>query len=591
MILIKMLYFKVVLTIALLLTFPFCRLSAQSKFINELELRDNAKIDLNRWQKEGNDLKVAFGSIDVRYLRHQVPELMLNKEIKITAWRGERVNIQIVIWSGSNNYAINTKPSDLTTTGMQISATAVKAFPVRYVLTDARTTYSLAPDMLDNPGTFSISGKSSRPIWITIDVPAKAKPAIYKGYIEIKAKGGFKKELHYILEVQDRVLPNPSEWQYHLDLWQHPWAVSRTSAVNPWSKEHWEALRSSLTMLANAGQKCISTTLIHNPLKGQIFDPYESMVDWRKSPDGSWTYDFALFDQWVEFAMSCGIKAQINCYSMIPRDNSCRYFDETDNEYKIFTAVPGGPDFENHWRPFLLAFREHLKNKRWLDKTCIAMDYCGLPEMLSVIKLIKATTPELKIAFAGGYHPEIVDDVFDLSLLIDPLSDTSSVSNTFKTVKLKRWNSRHWPTTFYTSFSKPEHPKNFTFSPLAENTLMGWYAIAAGYKGFLRSGYQSWGKDPEHDARFESEPEGDSYMVYPGARSSIRFERLREGIQDYEKIRILRETFEKEGTEKAKQKLKRLNEMLKGITLKNISADNASIIVNKGKGILNELSR
>ena len=35
---------------------------------------------------------------------------------------------------------------------------------------------------------------------------------------------------------------------------------------------------------------------------------------------------------------------------------------------------------------------------------------------------------------------------------------------------------------------------------------------------------------------------GDTFMVYPGPLSSIRFERLREGIQDYEKIRILRDT-------------------------------------------------
>ena len=32
-------------------------------------------------------------------------------------------------------------------------------------------------------------------------------------------------------------------------------------------------------------------------------------------------------------------------------------------------------------------------------------------------------------------------------------------------------------------------------------------------------------------------------MVYPDNRSSIRFETLREGIQDAEKIRVLREEF------------------------------------------------
>jgi hypothetical protein len=36
-------------------------------------------------------------------------------------------------------------------------------------------------------------------------------------------------------------------------------------------------------------------------------------------------------------------------------------------------------------------------------------------------------------------------------------------------------------------------------------------------------------------------PAGDTFMVYPGGHSSIRFEKLREGIVDYEKIRLLRD--------------------------------------------------
>ena len=35
-------------------------------------------------------------------------------------------------------------------------------------------------------------------------------------------------------------------------------------------------------------------------------------------------------------------------------------------------------------------------------------------------------------------------------------------------------------------------------------------------------------------------PSGDCFLVYPGNRTSIRFERLRDGIEEYEKINILR---------------------------------------------------
>ena len=68
---------------------------------------------------------------------------------------------------------------------------------------------------------------------------------------------------------------------------------------------------------------------------------------------------------------------------------------------------------------------------------------------------------------------------------------------------------------------------------------MSWYAAAEDYDGFLRWAYNSWVEDPIRDSRFRKWAAGDTYIVYPEGRSSIRFERLIEGIQDWEKIRIL----------------------------------------------------
>lgn len=588
-----MLYIRAILTACFLCFFTFFSVQGQPKFINQLELTDTSKTDESSWSNEGLALKVAFGSTDVRYLRNRVPEEIYNNDLKITAWKGERVNLQLVIWSNRNSYSINVYPSDLLAPNKVITSDAVKAFPVRYVMTDSflqgcgerkndTISQSLTPDMLVNPGAFSISGKSTRPVWVTIDVPSDAKPALYKGYFEIQAKGRFKKRLNYTLEVQDRILPKPSEWQFHLDLGQQPWAVSRTSSVKQWSNEHWEALGAMLKKLADAGQKCITTTLIHNPWGEQTFDPCESMIEWLKSTDGSWTYDFTLFDRWVSFAMSCGITQQIDCYSMIPLHNSFRYLDENDNEYKVLYAAPGTIEFEKHWRPFILAFREHLLNKGWLDKTCITINERELKAMLSISNLIKATAPEFKLSFDGDYYTDIAMVTYDLSLAIDKLPDNFN---------FKKRDDLNLPTSFNVDCSGPEHPNTFTFSPLAENTLMGWYAMAAGFNGFHRWAYNNWGVNAEQDSRYKSGPAGDTFMVYPGAMSSIRFERLREGIQDYEKIRILKAVFKKEGTEAANQKLERITAMLKPFTFSAITADNASFLVNRGKEILNELSR
>jgi HKD family nuclease len=62
-------------------------------------------------------------------------------------------------------------------------------------------------------------------------------------------------------------------------------------------------------------------------------------------------------------------------------------------------------------------------------------------------------------------------------------------------------------------------------------------------------------------------------MVYPDARSSIRFERLVEGIQDAEKIRVLREKYNGEGTPEALAKLAELEEAIVGFGTLEPSGD------------------
>ena len=71
-------------------------------------------------------------------------------------------------------------------------------------------------------------------------------------------------------------------------------------------------------------------------------------------------------------------------------------------------------------------------------------------------------------------------------------------------------------------------PNTFTFSEPWEAVYMAWFAAACGYDGMLRWSYNSWPADPVRDSRFTAWPAGDTYLVYPDAHSSIRFERLRD---------------------------------------------------------------
>ena len=90
------------------------------------------------------------------------------------------------------------------------------------------------------------------------------------------------------------------------------------------------------------------------------------------------------------------------------------------------------------------------------------------------------------------------------------------------------------------------------------------------------------------DSRFRSWPAGDTYLVYPDARSSIRFERIREGIQDFEKIRIIKARMEGKSNTLL---MDSLNSHLRQFEISNLKNTSASDMVNTGKELINKISR
>jgi hypothetical protein len=105
------------------------------------------------------------------------------------------------------------------------------------------------------------------------------------------------------------------------------------------------------------------------------------------------------------------------------------------------------------------------------------------------------------------------------------------------------------------------------------------------YNEFWSGMLKDFTADPLNDSRFTSWPAGDTYQVYPGPLGSIRFEKLIEGIQDFEKIAILRKEY---SSNNQTDKLRALEDALKTIDLKKLNAGNAGEMVAKVKKVINE---
>ncbi len=95
--------------------------------------------------------------------------------------------------------------------------------------------------------------------WKTGDA---AKPTMVKIAASPDAKPGTYTFGPLSLTVIDRVLPPAKDWKYFLDIWQHPWAVSRFFGVEPFSKEHFVKMEPIYRALAECGCKALTVTLL-----------------------------------------------------------------------------------------------------------------------------------------------------------------------------------------------------------------------------------------------------------------------------------------------------------------------------------------
>lgn len=563
--------------------------SQKNRFYQDFkELTDTKPIDETRWDKCKKPINLSWGLTNIRYSKTNVPDIPQPvMKWKAVAWQGERVNAQAVIWTTANCPEISLGISDLTAAnGQRIPASAIKASFVRYVMTDelnkdgkgacgyrpdhTQWDSSIVADMIDLKQKHDLLARHTQPVWISIQVPSGIQPGIYRGQINPESPDHRFEPLTIELKVIDRILPSPANQTFHLDLWQHPFAIARYHQVPLWSEAHFEAMRPVMKMLADAGQKVITTTLMHAPWGGQTYDKFESMIMRVRRPDGSWIFDYTVFDNWVEFMMGMGINRQINCYTLIPWKLSFQYFDQASNTLQYLDTEIGTPEFNDYWKGFLNDFARHLKSKGWFEITTIAMDERPLKSMQEVIRLIHEADPAYKISLAGNYHPELVSGLYDYCLASGQFFPDSTLTQRKAAGK---------KSTFYTCCAEP-YPNTFTFSPTAEAAWMGWYAAAKGFDGYLRWAFNSWTANPLQDTRFDTWAAGDCYLVYPCGRSSIRFERLIEGIQDFEKIQILRKEFSAKGE---KAKLKALDALLKPFDIPALPKYPASQMLDKAK--------
>ena len=438
----------------------------------------------------------------------------------------------------------------------------------------------IAEPLLDADYLASDAGKV-QPLWLTVHVPKDAAPGLYTGTIRIRAESGNQVNgeiavLHPKLLVMPFDMPDGPNLSFNLDLWQHSSILARTHGVRRWSEEHWAVIDRYAADLASRGQKSVMVCIGETPwngqgcanwpeypsdiyeysaIRGNVFAPTAGTAWPALRPavpaglggkntvvgaDGKVQFDFNVFDRYVETYMKRGVNRWIECYG-----RRVYQHDPTTGETKPVSEQ----DQERFWREFTA----HLKEKGWLAKTQIGFDEPGDHEgFLKYVRWLRGIAPGLRIKVACNsvdFARQTINEIDDVCFFWGV-----AVANRTEVKKVVAdYHKRGGEVTWYLCCG-PAKPNTFLTSPLIEARLIPWLNEELGLDGYLRWAHHCFPADPWHRPQWRWTA-GDMFLVYPGANgapvSSVRWEMMREGIEDYECLHRLRALAEKaQGAEK-----------------------------------------
>jgi hypothetical protein len=300
-------------------------------------------------------------------------------------------------------------------------------------------------------------------------------------------------------------------------------------------------MRPYLELLADAGQKVITTTITDRPWNRRDYTDYRSMVEHIREADGSWRFDYTRFDRYVELCLSLGIDRQISCVSLLTWGSCYSYTDGATGDERTINTAPGSDAYVEYWRPFLRDFESHLAAKGWLGRTCIAIDEPAPESVRAIADLVRENAPHLHFSIACNEAPSSFHGLDTQDFTIILLQTGAELQQ-----DIAARTAAHRTTTFYVCMD-PLRPNTFVNSPPAESVWLGYYTAVTGFSGMERWALTNWPRDPFHDTAYSPIygervlPAGDSFLVYPGPMSSIRWEMVRAGVVEWEKLHWLRE--------------------------------------------------
>ncbi|MFC1717700.1 glycoside hydrolase domain-containing protein [Candidatus Poribacteria bacterium] len=382
------------------------------------------------------------------------------------------------------------------------------------------------PDPLLPMQKFDLSDGVTQPVWITVSASTETGPGLYSGMILVQCANGIEKRIPLEVKVWDFALPDESHLEVIYDLRNGPgWNV-----LNPENRRAWYKLMAE-----------------HRISPGLLTAPS------IRYKDGDVIMDTKGFD---EDAAYCLDELKMNVF-YTPWQFYCFGWGHPPRGFQGFE--PFTPEYKAAYSACLKAFMDHLREKGW-DKKVV--HYISdephyqnegiIPQMQKLCDMIHEAEPDIEVYSSTWRHIPEWNGYLDIwgvgAYGVFPVEEMEA--------RLKD-GDKFWFTT---------DGQMATDTPYcAIERLYPYYCWKYGASGYefwgvswwthdpFRSGWHSYGRQSSAPGKYESVryPNGDGFLTYPGwligeggPISSIRLEQVREGIEDYEYLYLLKQNID-----------------------------------------------
>ena len=394
-------------------------------------------------------------------------------------------------------------------------------------------------------------------VWVTLKVPKSAKPGTYTGEVTLTAQSETPVTVAVVLKIVDWALPDPRELQTWVELVQSPDTLVLEYGVEPWSDRHLELIGTSMDTLRAVGSRVLYVPLIAQTNVGNE----HSMVRWIPRGEDRYEYDFSVMEKYLDVAEAHMGKPQIVVFNVWDRYLIREGSGGRDFQVKKGLKVAiGGPlvtvvdpatgKAENVCLPAYVDARSKALWKPLFDQLRVRMKRRGLEKAMMIgmasdfwatrqqAEFLKDVTADLPWVNAGHYVRKSLHDLAGFGY-----------QASFFGVHFGFGESRHgWKEP---ALNVLFERVGLDYYPMTKWRRLAEQAITGNVRGVGRLGADTWlSVKDKHGKRV-----GRAWQRYPAANwgylnvnssvlapapdgpvATMRFEMLREGIQECEAL-------------------------------------------------------